>query len=113
MYGLPQSIKIEHDDLVKRMAPYGHHTSIKNPGLWTHNSWPIKFTLVVDNCGVKYSIKEHALHLKSSLEIKYKVTTDWEGKFYIGIALKCDHEKGTVQLSVPGYLCTALHSFQH
>ena len=41
---------------------------------------PINFTLVVDNFGVKYSVKEHALRLKASLETKYKVTTDWEGK---------------------------------
>ena len=82
-------------------------------GLWKHNSQPINFTLVVNGFGVKYLGKEHALHLKESLEEKYKVTTDWEGKFYIGIALKWDYEKGTVQLSMPGYLHAALHSFQH
>ena len=32
--------------------------------------------------------KEHAIPLKSALENKYKVTTDWEGKLYIGIELK-------------------------
>ena len=32
--------------------------------------------------------KEHELHLKAALESKYRVTTDWEGKLYIGIALK-------------------------
>ena len=44
---------------------------------------------------------------------KYKVNTDWEGKLYIGIALKWDHEKVTVQLSMPGYVPAALHDFQH
>ena len=48
---------------------------------------------MVDDFGVKYSSKEHALHLKASLETKYKVTTDWEGKLHIGIALKWDYEK--------------------
>ena len=67
-------------------------------GLWKHNSRPINFTWVVDDFGVKYSGKDHALHLKASLETKYKVTTDWGGKLYIGIALKWDYEKGTVQL---------------
>ena len=32
---------------------------------------------------------------------------------YIGIALKWDHEKGTVQLSMLGCVRAALHSFQH
>ena len=49
--------------------------------------------MVVDDFGVKYLIKEHTLHLKEALENKYTVTKDWEGKLYIGIALKWDHEK--------------------
>ena len=52
--------------------------------------------MVVNDVGVKYSGKQHALHLKKALEEKYKVTTDWEGKLYIGIALKSDYEKCTI-----------------
>ena len=88
MYGIPQAGWIAHDDLVKRLEPYRYHTSSKNTGLWKHNSQPINFTLLVDDFGVKYSGKDHALHLKAELELKYKVTTDWEEKLYIGIALK-------------------------
>ena len=40
------------------------------------------------------------LRLKASLEDKYKVTTDWEGDLCIGIALKWDHEKGTVNFQI-------------
>ena len=58
-------------------------------------------------------VREHDLHLKASLEDKYKVTTYWEGKLYIGIALKWDYEKVTVQLSMPEYVRKALRSFQH
>ena len=65
-----------------------------------------------DDFGVKYSGKEHALHLQAALEDKYKVTTDWEGKLYIEIALKWDYKKVTVQISMPGYVRAALHSFQ-
>ena len=50
---------------------------------------------------------------ESITEKKYKVTTDWEGKLYIGIALKWDYEKGTVQISMTGYVRAALHDFQH
>ena len=82
-------------------------------GLWKHNSQPIKFTSVVDDFGVKYLGKEHALHLKAALETKYKVTTYLEVELYIGIALKWDYEKVTVQLSMTGYVRVALHAFQH
>ena len=51
---------------------------------------------MVDYFGVKYSVKEHALHLKAELEKRYNVTAYWEGGLYIDIALKLDYEKGTV-----------------
>ena len=44
--------------------------------------------MVVKDFGVKYLGKEHALHLKAAIDGKYTVTTDLEGKLYIGIALK-------------------------
>ena len=68
--------------------------------------------MIVDGFRVKYLVKENALHLKSGLEDKYKVTTEWEVKLHIGIALKWGYEKVTVQISMPGYVRTALHSFQ-
>ena len=69
--------------------------------------------MVVDNFGVKYPGKEHALHLKSALEDKYKLTKGWEGKLYIGIALKWGFEIGTVKLSITGYVRVSLNAFQH
>ena len=65
--------------------------------------------MVVDDFWVKYSGKEHSLHLKSALEDKYKVTTDWEGKLYIGISLNWYYEKVTVQISMPSYVHAALY----
>ena len=112
MYGLPQSGRIEHDALGKHLDPYVYHFSRKPYRLWKHNSGTINFTLVVDDFGVKYSGKEYALHLKAALKI-YKVTTDWEGKLYVGIALKWDYEKVTVQFSMPRYVRAALHYFQY
>ena len=67
MYRLPQSGRLSHDYVVKHLEPYVYHPSSKNPGLWKHNSRPINFALVVDYFGVKYSGKDHALHLKSAL----------------------------------------------
>ena len=113
MYVIPQAWIIAHDALVQHLEPCGYRPSSRTPGLWTQGSLPINFTLVVDDFGVKYLGKEHALQLRAALEDNYKVTTDWEGKLYIGIALKWDYEKGTIQLSMPGYVRAALHLFQY
>ena len=68
MYGLTQEGQISNDALLKLLEPYGYQPSRKTPVIWTHKSWPISFTLVVDEFGVKYSRKEHTLHLKEELE---------------------------------------------
>ena len=68
---------------------------------------------MVNDFGVKYSVKEHVLHQKASLEDKYKVTIYRDGKLYIGMALKWDYEKVMVQLSISVYVRAALHYFQH
>ena len=52
---------------------------------------------MVDDFGIKHSGKDHALHLKASQETKYRVTTDWEVKLYIGIELNWEYEKGMTQ----------------
>ena len=65
MYGLPQTGRIANDALFQQLATYGYHTSKNTPELWTHNSFPINFTLVVNDFVVRYSRKYHSLHLKS------------------------------------------------
>ena len=88
MYGLPHACRTAHGALVKHLDPYGYSPSSQKPRLWKHNSRLMNFTLIVDDFGVRYSGKEHALHLKAAIESKYKVTTEWEGKLYIRIALE-------------------------
>jgi hypothetical protein len=68
MYGLPQAGLLANELLEKRLNKRGYHQSKLVPGLWKHEWRPIKFTLVVDDFGVKYVGKEHALHLKATLE---------------------------------------------
>ena len=70
MYGLPLAGKIAHDALVQHLEPYEYRPSRKTPGLWTHESLPINFTLLVDYFRVKDLGKEYDLHLKESLEDK-------------------------------------------
>ncbi len=83
------------------------------PGLWKHDTWPIQFTLVVDNFGVKYEGEEHAQHLKNTLEEHYKLTCNWTGTQYIGITLDWDYKKHQVHLSMPNYVKKALKQFHH
>ena len=54
---------------------------------WKHEWRPISFTLVVDNFGVKYIGKEHAMHLIKTLKEHYEVKEDWEERRDIGITM--------------------------
>ena len=112
MYGLPQAGLLANELLEKRLNENGYRQSKLVPGLWKHDWRPIQFTLVVDDFGVKYVGKEHALHLKATLEQDYKVTNDWTGNRYIGITLDWDYERRQVHLSMPGYVQKALKQFQ-
>ena len=113
MYGLPQSGLLANELLEKRLNKNGYYQSKYIPGLWKHEWRPVQFTLVVDDFGVKYVGKEHAMHLKEALEQDYTVTTEWDGRRYIGITLDWDYERRRVHLSMPGYVAKALKQFQH
>ena len=57
--------------------------------------------------------EEYAIHLKETLEENYTVTTEWEGKWYIGITLDWDYKRRQVHLSMPRYVKKALKQFNH
>jgi hypothetical protein len=65
MYGLPQAGIIAQELLEERLAKHGYCQSKITPGLWTHDTRPICFSLVVDDFRVKYVGEEHAQHLLS------------------------------------------------
>jgi hypothetical protein len=88
MYSLPQAGRIANDELVLHLAAHGYIQAEHTPGIFSHETRPISFTLVVDDFGVKYIGKEHAEHLRDVIDSKYKVTTDWSGKLYLSIQLK-------------------------
>ncbi|KAL7528154.1 hypothetical protein ACHAXR_005043 [Thalassiosira sp. AJA248-18] len=113
MYGLPQAGLLANELLEKCLNKNGYRQSKLVPGPWKQDWRPIQFTLVVDDFGVKYVGKEHALHLKDTLERHYKVTNDWTGNRYIGITLDWDYQRKQVHLSMPGYVAKALKQFQH
>ena len=80
MYGLPQAGLLANLLLEKRLNKTGYFQSTIIPGLWTHTTRSIQFTLVVDNFGVKYVGEEHAEHLMSVLRESYTITHDWKGE---------------------------------
>eukprot|EP00804_Cyclotella_cryptica_P021022 CCRYP_019788-RA/>CCRYP_019788-RA protein AED:0.27 eAED:0.27 QI:0/0/0/1/1/1/2/0/512 len=84
-----------------------------NPGFWTHDWRPICFALCVDDFGVKYVGKEHAEHLINTLKGHYDISTDWDGRRYIGLTLQWDYRNRTVRLSMPGYCEKAGQRFHH
>jgi hypothetical protein len=65
LYSLLQSGLLANKLLEKRLNKHGYQQCKLVPGLWKHDTWPIQFTLVVDNFRVKYKGKEHTQHLKT------------------------------------------------
>ncbi|NNE46316.1 MAG: hypothetical protein HKN37_06620, partial [Rhodothermales bacterium] len=113
MYGLPQAGRIANELLVERMAPHGYEPVAITAGLWRHRERDTKFTLIVDDFGVKYTSDDDAEHLLSTLRKYYRVTTDWSGTRYAGITLDWDYDNRTVDLSMPGYIERCLQRFEH
>ena len=91
----------------------GYIKSKATPSFWTHAWRPISFTLVVDDFGVKYVVKEHADHLVRVLKEQYEISKDWGGKKYIGITFDWDYIKRQVHVSMPGYVNMAFIKFKH
>ena len=78
---------------------------------------PSNFFLLVDYFGIEYVGKEHALHLRKTLEQNYEITTDWEGTKFAGIDLAWDynyrHANRTCRISVDGYIAKVLLKYGH
>ena len=113
MYGLPQAGIIAQQLLEERLEKDGYRQSKITPGLWTHDTRPISFSLVVDDFGVKYVGEENAQHLLDTVQKYYKCSCDWKGERYCGLTIKWDYAGRKVHLSMPGYVRKALTRFQH
>ena len=108
MYSLPKSGLLANEIIEKRLNKRGYQHRKLLPRLWKHEWKPIQFTIALDDLGVKYVGKEHALHLKQTLEENYKVTKEWDITRYIGITLEWDYKQRQVHLSLIGYTNKAL-----
>ncbi len=112
MYGLLQAGILAQELLEKRLNKHGYSQSKAVLGLWTHKTRSISFTLVVNDFGVKYVGKEHAMHLNSILKQHYEISEDWTGSKYIGVTFEWDYHNRRVHLSMPGYISKASQRFR-
>jgi hypothetical protein len=113
VWGLPQAGILANKRLRRKLAPFGYSESVNTPGLWTHESRPISFTLVVDDFGVKYVTQDDVDHLIASIKSTYTLTEDWTGNLYCGISLDWDYVNRTVDISMPGYIKKKLQEYEH
>jgi hypothetical protein len=67
MYGLPQAGILANELLQCNLSKDAYRPTPHTHGLWTHDTRPISFTLVVDDLGVKYIGPEHAEHLMACI----------------------------------------------
>lgn len=111
MYGIPHAGKIANDRLVLHLAKHGYHQAEHTHGLFTHEQRPVTFSLVVDDFGVKYTHREDAEHLITTLSSLYAITIDWTGAKYLGLTLQWDYTARTCDISMPGYIEQALQRF--
>ena len=67
MYGLKEAGYLSNLELKRILAKEGYVASKFTPGLFTHKTKDISFSLVVDDFGVKYTKKEDAEHLLKTI----------------------------------------------
>lgn len=113
MYGLPQAGILANKLLKERLGKFGYYELPHTPGLWTHTSRPITFTLVVDDFGIKYVGREHLDHLLNAIKKDYKVEVDETGGLYCGITLEWNYKEKYVDISMPGYVQKQLTRYGH
>ena len=111
-YSLPQSGRLANNLLRTCLEKANYYEAATTPGLWCHKWRPVQFVLLVDNFGIEYVGKEHALPLLKTLDMDYKITTDWEGTKFSGIDLAWSYHarnsNSTCRISMKGYIAKLL-----
>jgi hypothetical protein len=70
MYGFPQAGILTNELLQRNITQDGYRPTTHIHGLWTDDSRPISFLLVVDDFRVRYVGREHAEHLMTYIKKK-------------------------------------------
>ena len=66
-YGLSQSGQLANNLPCTRLKKAGYYEAATTPGLWCYKWHPIQFVLLMDDFGIEYVGKEHALNLLQTL----------------------------------------------
>ncbi len=94
LYRLPQAFKLANQLVKKWLSKHSNTTSSTYMlFLWKHYTQPIRFTVVVDDFGIKYVNKKDS-----------SKTTEWKS---IGLAdyIAVSHLNGTTKMDILKYLC--------
>ena len=75
-YGLPQSGRLTNYLLRTRLEKTGYYEASTTTGLWSHTWRHIQFFLIVDDFGIEYVGRQHALHPLKVMEQNYDITTN-------------------------------------
>ena len=75
------------------MDPHGYYTVPFKTVLWSHKTRKTIFFICVDDFGVKYFTKDDTNHLLDSLKKHYAISTDWEGRNYLGFKIDWNYRK--------------------
>ncbi len=103
IYGLLQAGIFVNKLLLAKLQPHGYYETF-TPGIWTHTTRPIWFTLVVDDFGIKFIGKEHDKHLIKCLQETYPIEIDWKRTTYCGMNIKWDYNKSWSLIDMPTYM---------
>jgi hypothetical protein len=76
MYGLKESGFIANQELKIVTAKVGYVPTKFTPGLYTHKTRPMAFSLVVDDFGVKFVNKQDMDHLVATIGNRYPIKVD-------------------------------------
>ena len=112
-YSLKQSGKIAHDSFVAHLLKYGYQKAPQTENLFLHETQDILITPVVNDFGVKSTLKEDIDHLVEGIRNKYPFKIVWDAEKYFGMHPKWNYDKRTIRVSMDGYVIQALKEFEH
>ena len=113
MYVLKQAARLAYDSLKQHLKKYGYKPDKYAQNIWHHDTRKTKFCLCIDDFGVQYFNKKDAEHLINTLQHKYVVTTDFNGKNFCGLDIEWDYVNGWVDISMNNHVKNTLKKLQH
>ena len=80
MYGIPQLGNFSNDKLKLHLCKFGYEPAPITPVLWRYQTCFLKFSLVLDDFGIKYERLEDITYILNAIKIISKISEEWDGK---------------------------------